>query len=471
MVGTGMEDFLKQRLANQLASGELILFTGAGFSRDATNQIGSPIPGVRQVSEVLWAIAFPGTPFDAYSTLGDIYQVAEKRAGNKVKEALRELLIVDATLIPEVYRKWFSMPWFRIYTLNVDDLDEGVDRVFELPRRLKSLSAQKDSYPGDSGELLSIHLNGRIEDYPSMTFSPRQYAERAVRQDPWYSHLIADLTSHPVVFVGTELNEPLLWQHMEMRGRKTARQRELRPGSYLVTPSISAARAAMLDEFNIKLVSMGHAEFVATVLDSMEVERQAGLKKISSRLSAKVGGQFLFRVADLRTQKDDGSGQFLLGREPYWSDITSGLAVEREFESKLKEELEQDNERIVILTGTAGSGKSTTIMRLALEYHASGKQVGWLNSEVDLPLWQVKEAVHSAGLDVVAIDDADNFGHQVGPLITELSSENPDMLVVAAMRSTKFDRLQVGEYLSRTPHRVYALPTWKILTSTSFSML
>lgn len=199
-----MEDILKHRLANQIASGDLILFTGAGFSLDAKNHTGTDLPGVRKLREVLWSIAFPATSFDEGSTLGDIYQVAARRAGNKVKEALRDLLIVDSSSLPDVYRKWFSFPWARIYTLNVDDLDEAVQRAFELPRRIQSISAQKDSYPTETIELLSIHLNGRIEDYPLITFSPQQYGERTARHDPWYFHLVADLTSHPVMFVGTE---------------------------------------------------------------------------------------------------------------------------------------------------------------------------------------------------------------------------------------------------------------------------
>jgi energy-coupling factor transporter ATP-binding protein EcfA2 len=453
-----MEDLLKQRLANQIASGELILFTGAGFSLNAVNRTGTSVPGVRRLREVLWSIAFPEEDFDEGSSLGDIYQVAARRAGNKVKDALRNLLIVDGSSIPDVYRKWFSMPWLRVYTLNVDDLDEAVERSFELPRQIQSISAIRDSYPNETTDLLSIHLNGRVEDYPDVTFSPQQYAERAARHEPWYSHLVADVTSHPVLYVGTELNESLLWQHIELRGRKARGLRDLRPGSYLVTPSISAARAAMLDEFNIKLIKMNQEEFVTRVLDGMEAERQKGLKIISARLSPSAGGRYLFNVADLRTQKDDGTGEFLLGREPYWSDITSSLAVEREFEADLRDKIQKTKERVILLTGTAGSGKSTTLMRLALAYHAEGKQVGWLDSEVDLPLWQIKEAVRNSKYQVLAIDDADNFSHKIGSLLAELSAENPDTLILAGMRSTRLDRLQVEDYLKQTAYQLFVLP-------------
>jgi hypothetical protein len=453
-----MEPQLRQRLANQIASGELILFTGAGFSLSANNHLGSGIPSVRRLSEALWPIAFPGTSYEESSTLGDIYEVAVSRAGNKVRDTLKDLLTVDSSSIPDCYRKWFEMPWARIYTLNVDDLDEAVHRTFEIHRRIQSINALKDSYPSETGDLLSVHLNGRVADYPDMTFSPRQYGERTARHEPWYYHLVSDLVSHPILYVGTVLDEPLLWQHIELRRSRNPQQRELRPGSYLVTPLISAARRAMLDGFNIKLVEMKQEEFVANVLDTMEVEKQKGLAVIASRRAASAGGKFLHSVADLRTQKDDGSSDYLLGREPFWSDITAGRAVKRAFETELKETIEKSGENVVVLTGTAGAGKSTTLMRLALEYHAEGKEVGWLDSEVDLPLWRIREAVRNSKFNVLAIDDADNFGHSIGSLLADFTSDNPDMLILAGMRSTKFDRLQVEDYLRGHSHLLYAIP-------------
>lgn len=183
------------------------MFTGAGFSRLATAKNDKPIPSAWELRHVLWPLAFPNQPIDEESTLGDIYDCATRNAGNRVGEVLNECLKVKSDTIPDPYLIWFSMPWRRIYTLNVDDLDDAVQRKYTLPRPIKSLSAFKGDLPTD-GDLLSIHLNGRVDDYPEMTFSPRQYGERTARPDPWYQHLVADLLSHPVIFVGTQLDEP-----------------------------------------------------------------------------------------------------------------------------------------------------------------------------------------------------------------------------------------------------------------------
>src|ERR1700730_9569634 len=271
-----MEERLRRQLANQISRGEVVLFTGAGFSLAAKNLAGNHLPTVDQLRRDLWPIAFQTTPFDVQSTLGEIYDVATKRAGNRVGELLKNSLRVDRQSLPQVYQKWFSMPWWRIYTLNIDDLDEAVDRQFEFQRKIQSISALTNTNNRDERNLLSVHLNGRIEEYPAVTFSPRQYGERLTHFDPWYSFLVADISGHPVVFVGTILDEPLLWQHIELRRSRNPQQRELRPVSYLVTPNISAARRAMLDDFNVKLVEMPQEQFVIEVLDTMEAEKQQG---------------------------------------------------------------------------------------------------------------------------------------------------------------------------------------------------
>jgi len=71
----------------------------------------------------------------------------------------------------------------------------------------------------------------QLDDLPNATFPARQYGRRVPGRDPWYSMLAADLMSRVVVFVGTILDEPPLWQHLELRGSKS-HGRELRPRSF-----------------------------------------------------------------------------------------------------------------------------------------------------------------------------------------------------------------------------------------------
>src|SRR5438105_3858062 len=138
------------RLRQHVSRGDLILFTGAGFSRGALNMSGAALPVSSELRETLWPLAFPGEPFDEGSQLGDVFAVARRVAGNGTQKALTDALRVDPETLPEFYRTWFSMPWARIYTLNLDDLDAAVAARFNLPRAMRSLSALTATPPPPS---------------------------------------------------------------------------------------------------------------------------------------------------------------------------------------------------------------------------------------------------------------------------------------------------------------------------------
>lgn len=456
-----MDRSLLQRLSNQMGRGEIILFTGAGFSLSAKSNGDEPIPGVQRMRELLWSIAFPGEPLDDASKLGDIYEVARKIAGARVGDTLKESLHVSSRNMPDSYRVWYSMPWHRAYTLNIDDLDEAVQVAFDLPRRIRSVSALTESLPPAIENLLSIHLNGRVDGYPQVTFSPVQYGERTSRPDPWYHHLVSDMAGHPVVFVGTELDESLLWQYIELRRSKERGMKELRPGSYLVTPKISTARAAMLKEFNIDLVPMTQEQFASEVLETLENEKKSGLAKLASLSTSSTVSNALQRVADLRltVPLKSAVGEYLLGREPTWHDIVEGTAVAREFEKGVKTRIEKPEVRTVLLTGTAGSGKSTTLMRLALSYHADGKEVLSLNSHNNIVFRLTSHAVRDANADVLVIDDIDNFGYNTTNFINQLIADNPKLRVIAALRSNRYERLEIGSHLDAESSVVFGIPS------------
>ena len=109
---------LTARLRRQLGRGQLILFTGAGFSCGAFARSGRPIPTAEELKRELWRLAFPSkSVVDERSELGDVFELAVARAGNASRELLSDLLKVDVERSPDRFRAWFSLPWYRHYTL------------------------------------------------------------------------------------------------------------------------------------------------------------------------------------------------------------------------------------------------------------------------------------------------------------------------------------------------------------------
>jgi hypothetical protein len=438
---------LTARLRRQLARGELILFTGAGFSHDAVSKSGELVPSAQRLKEQLWRLAFPATPdMDPRSELGDIFELATSRAKNATQRLLTEILSVDAERTPDRFHSWFSLPWFRHYTLNIDDLDEAIAAHYDLPRTVHAISAIHEPLLTQPG-LLSIHLNGRLRDYPNVTFSIRQYGQRASGPDGWYQTLVSDLLNHPILFIGTELEELGLWQYIELRRQRSATEVEMRPASYLVSPDLPAAREGLLKRFNINWIKATEEEFFAQVLSGATSEAEMGHAELRRRYQPSTASSALHPLAELRLRPGPSDlSVFLIGRTPTWADIQSGFAVERWFEHALLNEVRDSSCDIALLTGTAASGKSTTAMRLALALEAEGKKTYVLDtSEGTWNVGGVVQAVRKVCAEVVLIDDVDVFGSATHRLLRELSELPHHPLVIAAMRSSRLQGLDLIE--------------------------
>jgi SIR2-like domain len=272
-----------EHLSSQFERGLPMLFLGAGFSLGATSISTLRLPSVEDLKKDLWRLCFPGEEYASSASLQNLYESALRLHGRNTADLLRTQLTVDSDTLRDWYESYFSMPRARVYTLNIDDLPRAAGRKFTLPRQLHLISALREQYepPPDYRQLALevVHLNGDVDGIPNnITFSTTQYAERIARPDSWYVRVVADLVSRPFVFIGTQLEEPPLWQHIELRKhRGDYGTRELRPRSYLVVPSLDAARRSLLSDYNIVWVRMTAQDFEAQVLTQLRPVREAGL--------------------------------------------------------------------------------------------------------------------------------------------------------------------------------------------------
>jgi hypothetical protein len=220
-------------LARIVDSGTAMLFTGAGFSADARDTEGNALPDSDEMRRELWPLVFDGEIDE--SSLQDLYDCALAKCRDRLRAYIRRRLRIGDTPLPRHYATWFTAPWKRIYTLNVDDLEVAVARQFGLPK------------------IDVIHLNGVAGDAHELTFSTLQYAQRLSSRDRRYEQLVVDLESAPFVFAGTTLDEVTLWQHLELRRRANGERREP-PRSFLVSSSLSRARRVLLEGLGIEWI-------------------------------------------------------------------------------------------------------------------------------------------------------------------------------------------------------------------------
>ena len=441
------------RLRSQFERGEPVLFTGAGFSLGAKSSNGEDMPTSKTLTEEFWKLAFPSDPLDPSTQLGDAFYAASLRKRSDVSKFVQRRLSVESESLPGFYRRWFSMPWSRCYTLNVDDLELALMRRYQLAKALASVSATSGLKEGvtqsATDELLVVHLNGLVgDDLSRLTFSPVDYGARQSSPDEWMMKALNDILSRPVVFVGTELDEPTLWQYLSYRQQKGGRgTRELRPGSILVSPHINPARELLLKEFHIDWVGMDAQEFADEILAEIGSAVDQGHAALRSKREFDQRTRYPPLVTGLLTQSGLERTEYLMGQEPQWIDLISGKAIERSCDPDIRT-IANDilsghlPGRPFLLTGTAGTGKSTSLMRLALEVSGKGIATYWIDEQSNFDFNRLRELI-TDNQDPVAIlvDDADLFGRFISGWARELPQLRPKVLFGCAARSSRVDGL------------------------------
>jgi len=142
--------------------------------------------------------------------------------------------------------------------------------------------------------------------------------------------------------------------------------------------------------------------------------------------------------------------EYLLGDEPQWADIVSGKAIERVHDSALLTAAEEilsgaHGPTALAVTGTAGTGKSTALMSLALKLTGKGIPVLWVDKDSQATPSKMRSRVRDAREKIVlAIDDADMFGRELTYLLNDLVPPSKEFLFVFAARSSKFDEIAAG---------------------------
>jgi len=449
-----IENTLVPHLATQFERALPVLFTGAGFSVDVGTISNDRVPTYDALRNKLWTLCFPGEPVDPQASLQHLYEHALLRHRRDLTLLLTNAFTVNANTLPNWYQFIFSMPWFRCYTLNVDDVDTAAQRAFKLPRQLVSISATASANQDmprteASSGLEVIHLNGKVSDIPdNVTFSVTQYAERLSRHEPWYTQVVSDLLSHPFVFIGTRLDEPPLWQYIQMRKARGARGlRELRPRSYLVTQSLDKARQALLAEFHVEWIPMTAQAFVETVLTRLQNSANTGHLHIRSLTDrSKATPPTIPEVSSL-ARNPNLKSDYLLGQEPIWADIQSGRAIARESDEHIwniiKQSLTKTGQKnAIVIVGTAGAGKSTALMRACLRLVAEGFRVAWVDRESDVSPREIRSAMRQDNApSLLAIDDADVYGSELAPSLKEIADYHSHPLILIAVRSGKIERV------------------------------
>lgn len=393
------------------------------------------------------------------TNLKTLYAAAQTH--KKGKAALRDFLIGQLSV--KEYSPWYKKVcdwfWRRVYTFNADDLLEHVfyDHVSPVLDRIVAPSTYKER-DAFLRSIQYVKLHGSVDDARDLTFGPREYGTRAAaRTDIWYLHFVEDYSTLPTIFVGTELDEPLMWQYVELRGAQQVRgQKVRRPKCFLVSPTISKPNEEVLEQFNIvsirargqeffewlteQMAPMRREEVLRLIDPSLEPALRASERGVPNQEVAVAENFFSFFRIPIRPSNPRIRATFLLGSPPTWEDIAADLDAHREIDdvvlTTLLDVLKRDSADVVIISSAAGGGKSTTCKRAAMELVDLGHSVFFSDGETSPN--PEKIAAYVAKLEQRSFLFFDHAGHDlaaIAELVERFRDSKVRPVVVVAARS------------------------------------
>jgi hypothetical protein len=453
---------LHERTLTAIREGRYNLLLGAGASRGATSANGEPLPNGdeygREISKALGLKVAPGT------SLPYVWEAAlAKCGGNEADLRARVSVSRFKNCRPAAYHLLVpTLAWRRIYTFNVDDvIPVAYHEASGALQKAHPIHFDEDYQEVDPSEdgCQVVFLHGS-ELFPSFTvvFGPPAYAATVTRQHTWW-HVFADaFMSEPFIVVGATLREPDFESYLALKRRVVE---PLDPPSLYVAPDIDDAVLATCKRLSLQPVALKGEDFFK-LLDT----GVAGRERPSVQRAKKITSTSLLRalketpaLATLARQyivvsaapgalptSDRAPERFYEGHTPEWEDIQAGRDVQTSVESVVVDDARQfltaasttPPIRLSCVEGTAGSGKTTALMRTALALSDGAADVLFfvgrerLRDEVLIGLAQSLSANEAF---VLVIDDIAGHVNQVRRLIAEYPTDRGRCLILGAVRS------------------------------------
>lgn len=458
------------RVRNALFAQKYNLLVGAGVSLDSLDRHNKPLlsaedlrqnlcklTGSRDTSP-LWRVAGLLTPQQIEDHLTRPYLGC--RAGPTVRALTR-------------------FAWKTAFTLNIDD---ALENAYETNTgRLQTIvpvnyTREYETFRNPQ-ELPLIHLHGFVRNPDDRyVFSLQEYATLQRGLNPWVHTLSGLIVSEPFVIAGTALFEPDLEYFFSHRASKA--DILARAPSILVEPSPDAGTRRDCERLGLVLVQAKLEEFLSWLIVQFGIpptplalreplRRPQVVAQSPVHTSVAFWSDFDFVSPPSADPAKLGGipSAFLFGRQPTWEDIDKKLDVPLHGQLQLIDEVRRwqasdDDNQVVCLSGRAGSGKTTTIRRVASELATRDLQVFYVKARGGIDIDSATSFISSV-VDplVIATDSFAEHGDQLVDLMKEIGKKKR-VCILAAERQYRMGL--VRDLLEDTPHKLISTEQWRV---------
>ncbi|MBF0134148.1 MAG: SIR2 family protein [Magnetococcales bacterium] len=413
-----MNDDIKKSIQH----GRIILFLGAGASHSSLSFNGENLPGGKQLTKLLLKEA---NIQDEGDDLPDAYAAACKTLGTSEVQKILTKIFVNCKPSKE-YKIISKVAWRKIYTTNIDDAlvsalkhdgsQQVVVRVHNDQASDKDPSFQRLEYSA---------LNGYIDRLKEgIFFSRAEFGRGASTSNAQYIQLAADHHLHPFLYIGTELNEPLLYQAIEQH---KSVYNNTSPVSYIISPGITQAKSITYENYNIKTIKGTLDDFTCWLDENIGDSCTPKVVRHYNDPTLFLVGDSQIRInntftlvkrAALPLNYTDGDtlkSKFYAGYKPTWDDVIHEVAPRLRCFTRLCEIINTpDSGDVVVVIGKSGSGKSTLLKQIAVYYSDQGRDVYYLRDLTTYLAHDIAEISSRAVRDfLVIIDRFDPYSREI----------------------------------------------------------
>jgi tetratricopeptide (TPR) repeat protein len=382
----GME--IPSYLETQIRDGRVILFLGAGASRDAKDGTGRKAPSGNELRDLLCDRFLGGKHKDLpLDQVGD-YAISESDLVT-VQEYLRKLF--ELFLPTEAHRMMCSFRWAGLATTNYDCL---IERAYECAKAVQEPvpfienGDRVDDLMRGPRSIKLLKLHGCISktanpDCP-LILSPDQYIEHRKGRSRIFEQLREWSFEHPIVFVGHKLQDPDIRAVL----LELAQLGERRPRFYVVSPTVDEIQQRIWENKRITTLKGSFLDFmhsldglISSSFRGIIIERDASALPISERFVRKDAPSpacMQFMTVDVDYVKGISSTEnleavdFYKGTNRGFSAIDKDLDIRRHLGDTIladnfiiDEAQHSDHLEMIVVKAHAGAGKSVLLHRIA----------------------------------------------------------------------------------------------------------
>lgn len=420
-------------IVSGVALGEYSLLLGAGFSLGARNGSNRPIPTSGELAKELNENFKLGLRIDGAASLPVAYEDAIFKSGeDSVSSFLRNRL---TNCVPSWHGVLAKMEWDRVWTLNIDDVLRSVfseKSVFEYSFRDEYRVRQKNA-------LQIIYLHGRADRSGPKIFSIQEYHDSIRGEGHWHTGFFTEYKERPFIVCGASL----IGEVDLARTLRAKNQSELTRGvpSVAVIKGLDESSSARLkDRLGLLPVNASGEDFFVALLADVSKFISLNPHLLPSAVNPNHARRF---GQDFQILQPDKPGRspprqdFYAGDEPLWSDIVAQKDALLTFSRAAVDEIlgrVSAGPVVVGIFGDAGSGKSTTMLRLARELSPLPTYLFHGDEDVDVDAYL--ECV-SRTPSVLLFDDAADLSVGISALAAKARERNAKVAIVFAERSKR----------------------------------